>query len=335
MFESYDHIYISETTKYLSSSSMGFAIVLLLLIIGLCIYIHVKSKKPKFDRKSHPVHIPGYANVTDLHQFNPFTINDTQIKNTKIDVYNPDTYKLGDISVPIAFFDGENNHLRADSPGNYPKMVKNLPIEALLTSRFTDNLRLQYISHLYNDGNEIAQYFADTLIGLLKKIKKKYQIHSHEIEDVSIDIHTNPWNTLTRFNCTDRWSVVLHGTKKLLLFNVKRKKKQSIETHLGYVRYILNQLANSSIHRAKDHLDTIGIKTQLVTLHPGDLLFLGGGTFFMESSLEETSHTVTLNMDVSPPPELKKWYTLLFGELWSRPFENLGDYNGLDVLTIR
>ena len=328
---------IPEPTTYLDSTNIGMAAVLFILVIGLWIYIHAKSKKPKFDRRGHPVHIPGYADIIDLSKFNPATMCDSSIKNDVYDVYDPSTYKLGDTSVFVGYFDGEVVS-SGGCPGNYAKMVKKIPIEMLLTHRHTDatnKLRLQYITHLYDDNTEIAKYFAENCIDTLKTLMKKYKIQSREIEDVNIDIHTNPWTFCARFGCVDRWSIVLHGTKRLLLFNVKREQKQSLANHQHYVKYVLNQLGGNSIERAQDHLKTIGIKTQLVTLYPGDLLYLGAGTFFMEDSDLSSNHTITLNLDVTVKQPFKQECKALFDSLWSRTFETLEKYSGVDDVTIR
>jgi len=335
---------IPEPKTYIDSTSVGFAAVLFLLIIGLWIYIHAKSKKPKFDRRGHPVHVPGYANVIDLQKFTPTVISDAPIKNDVYDVYDPSTYKLGDTSVFIGYFeDGLGESCNAiqtpkECPGKYAKMVKKLPIEMLLTHRHTDatdKLRLQYITHLYDDNTEIAKYFAENCIHTLKTLMKKYKIHSREIHDVSVDIHTNPWIFPARFNCVDRWSVLLHGQKRMLLFNIKRQPKQSLTNHQEYVRFILHQLKSSSLEKAQDNLQTLGIKTQLVTLYPGDLLFVGGGTFFMEDSDLTHEHTITLHLDTIMPPPFKGECQTLFNGLWSRTFETLEKYTGVDFVTIR
>lgn len=336
--------HIPEPKTYIDSTSVGFAAVLMVLVVGLWIYIHAKSKKPKFERRGHPVHVPGYANVIDLEKFNPFAMSDAPIKNDVYDVYDPSTYKLGDTSVFIGYFDGgsesacEARQDPKECPGKYAKMVKKLPIEMLLTHRHTDatdKLRLQYITHLYDDNTEIAKYFAENCINTLKTIMKKYKIHSREIHDVSVDMHTNPWTFPARFNCVDRWSVLLHGKKRMLLFNVKRQPKQAPAHHQEYVRFVLHQLKNSTLEKAQDHLQTLGIKTQLVTLHPGDLLYLGAGTFFMENSDLSYEHTVTLNLDVTLAPPYKQQCHALFEGLWSRNFEILESYSGVDYITIR
>lgn len=294
--------------SYIDSSSVGLAAVLFVLIVGLWIYMYAMSKQPEFNRRGHPVHVPSYFSLPI--DFNPFMLNDVPIKNDVFDVYDPTTFKLGDTSVYIGYFEMGK-----------VKMVKKLPIEVLLIHRHTDvtnNLRLQYISHLYDDSTEIAKYFAENVLKMLKNVKTKYKIHSNEIEDVSVDIHTNPWIFGARFNCVDRWSTVLYGTKRLLIFNVK--------SGTDYVKYVLDNLSNKRLDDAQDFLETIGIKTQLVSVHNGDLLYIPGGTFFMEDSDLSKEHTITLNLDVALPILEQKECVARFNTLWDRPFEKLELY---------
>lgn len=336
----YSHEYIPEPKTYIDSNNILLAAVLFILLVGLWIYTYAKSKKPKFDRRGHPIHLPNYANIVDLSKFDPFFITDLPIKNGVYDVYDPTTYKLGDTSVFIAYFDGENRSAPNDSPGTYPRMVKKFPIEGILThvhSDNTDKLRLQYITHLYDDNTEIAHYFAENAIRTIKTIMKKYKIHSKEIRDVNVDIHTNPWKFRTRFNCVDRWSVVLNGTKEILLFNIKRPSKQDthLHSHINNIKNILTQISESDLSEAQNYLNGCGIKSQHVTLHETDLLYIPAGVFYMETSNLNKPHTVTLNLDVSLSPPFSLECQALFDALWSRPFEMLEHYTGVDDLTIR
>lgn len=324
-------------STFINSESVLLAAVLLLLICGLWVYIYAKSKKPKFDRRGHPLYLADYANVMDLEIFNPIRINDSSIKNDVYDVYDPSTYKLGDTSVFIGYFDDENRS--EDSPGTYPRMVKQYPIEGILKYNHTDpvdRLKMQYITHLYDDNSEIAHYFAENCINTLKTIMKKYKIHSREIKDVNVDIHTNPWFARAKFNCVDRWSVVLHGHKELVLFKIRRESKQSANSYVNYVKYILNQLSDSSLSNAEEHLNLLGIRCKRVTLNPRDLLYLPAGTFYIEESLSNaSSHTITLNLDVMLTGNVLKECEYLFGSLWSRSFDVLEHYPNPDNLTIR
>lgn len=137
--------------------------------------------------------------------------------------------------------------------------------------------KMQYKSNLGNDNpvDEMIRNFITHDMGLVIDGSKSV---------VTVRFCNAPWDFKSHFDCTDNHAFMLYGRKDFLLFDMFKHPNE-----VG----ILDDIKNLSIKDTVRVLDSYNIRSQLYTLNPGDILYIGN---CMYHKVESREPSVLLNI---------------------------------------
>jgi hypothetical protein len=324
----------SQTTESYSIFEPGniFLFCVLMVILGAIFY---KREKPKFNRQK-AVYFPKFVDRNIImKQYHPLMLNTENVPRSS-NTNEIMTSKLGDTIVNIEFYDTNNPippelESEMDCPATYPFMMKELPLENLLTYQLANThyrLSMQYktiLPHSHQSPtvyDKLSSHFMKKVWSILNKVLKKFEFKHCDIQEINLSVATNPWNCLSHFEGFDNFVVGLFGTRRYLLYklheyNEKGELKRPLIHDLPRTINFIKYLGDKSLKQSYDVLKENGVACKIVDVRCGDLLYIPAGTYFRVESVDNTDLSVCMNVNLRNKDEaiLRMW-NRFYHEIW-------------------
>ena len=120
-------------------------------------------------------------------------------------------------------------------------------------------------------------------------------------------INSTPQRILAHFDADDRYLIIIHGYKDILLFRMDNFTDEEQITFLHYVKDL-------KMEGLKKVLTSKNIDFEEKRIYPGDVVHLTPGLYHYIENNEINKHTILLNIDYETDPVYEK--------LWLKMWEN-------------
>ena len=203
--------------------------------------------------------------------------------------------KFGNRNIEYASYDFT---MVNDEYGN-PHVMKHIESDTFFTNRNIQScmLKLKDGEHKHDDILEYVRPLCTT-----------------RDEKFGLRIQKGPWYWTSHFDCIDQVCHILEGRKKWVLYEASFATDDEEKQFVDIVGYL------TTLDALMTHLDSVGIKYQVVHTKPGDKLFIKAGVYH---AVEAKGNHVMVNEYVSDD---YKNLTPRFAKIWNRWYHESEKY---------